>query len=173
MHRKTILASVAALLIAGSASFAFAQSAAPAGAPAAGAQASMSKGDHGPGKGRFDGRGGHEGHGRMHQRSPVIANLRALERLYVIEGRAKELPALYNDVLAKSQNPMVRNYVYAHLARTQMRPANADQAIATLRKSLDENLTLEQKRRAEMEQMKARWAQRAGAKQAAGSSDAQ
>jgi hypothetical protein len=63
--------------------------------------------------------------------------------------------------------------VYAHLARAQMRPANADQAIATLRKSLDENLTLEQKRHAEMEQMKARWAQRAGAKQAAGNSDAQ
>jgi hypothetical protein len=172
MHRKTILASVAALLIAGSASFAFAQSATPAAAPAAGAQASSPKGDHGPGKGHFDGRG--DRGGRMHhQRSGVIADLRSLERLYIMEGRAKELPALYNDVLAKSQNPMVRNYVYAHLARAQMRPANADQAIATLRKSLDENLTLEQKRHAEMEQMKARWAQRAGAKQAAGSSDAQ
>jgi hypothetical protein len=177
MHRKTILASAAALLIAGSATFAsFAQDASPAQPATAVTQTSSKDGHssmrgHGAHHGRF---GEHGGHGRMkHGQDGVIANLRGLERLYLLDGRAKELPALYNEVLAKSQNPRVRNYAYSHLARAQMRPANTDQAIATLRKSLDENLALEQKRHAAMEQMKSRWQQRANAKQAAGTSDAQ
>jgi hypothetical protein len=92
--------------------------------------------------------------------SPVIADLRALERLYLLQGRGKDLPALYNSVLAKSQDPRVRNYVYHHLARAQLAPANIDQAIATLRKSLDEDLAAEAKRREDMEKMRALWEQR-------------
>lgn len=84
-----------------------------------------------------------------------------------MSGRSKELPALYNDVLAKSQNPMVRDYVYRHLARAQMQPQNPDAAIATMRKSLDENLAQDQKRHQEMEQFKARMAQRTADKSAA------
>jgi predicted negative regulator of RcsB-dependent stress response len=100
---------------------------------------------------------------RMHhqQRSGVIGNLRAMERLYQQAGRSKEMVAVYNDVLAKSQNPRVRDYVHKRLARLQAQPANVDQAIATLRKGLDENLANEAKMRAEREKMRAVWQQRA------------
>jgi uncharacterized coiled-coil protein SlyX len=54
----------------------------------------------------------------------------------------------------------VRNYVYHRLARLQARPANVDQAIATLRKSLDENLANAAKMRSEREQMRSKWEQR-------------
>ncbi|HEX7112156.1 MAG TPA: hypothetical protein VF216_06915, partial [Mizugakiibacter sp.] len=54
--------------------------------------------------------------------------------------RAKDLPALYKDVLAKTRNPIVRTYAYRHLAHAQLKPANLDQAIATLKQSLDEDL---------------------------------
>lgn len=100
--------------------------------------------------------------GMMGFDSPVIGDLRELERLYVESGRAKELPALYDSVLAKSQDPRVRTYVYHQLARAQAAPANVDQAIATLRKSLDENLAQEAKRREEMEKMRARFEARGG-----------
>jgi hypothetical protein len=157
MQRKTLLVSLLALLLAGSASFAMAQDGgnAPAMAQAQGQHhGGMQQWQHGKG---FEGRRGFGGPG-----SEVIGNLRGLERLYVISGRSKELPALYNEVLAKSQNPRVRNYVYKHLARLQAQPANVDQAIGTLRKSLDENLANEAKRRSQMEAMRAKWAQRQG-----------
>jgi hypothetical protein len=153
MQRKTLLVSLMALLLAGSASFAIAQDGGNAPAMAQGQHhGDMQQWRHGKG---FDGRRGFGGPG-----SEVIGNLRSLERLYVISGRSKELPALYNEVLAKSQNPRVRNYVYQHLARLQAQPANVDQAIGTLRKSLDENLANEAKRRSQMEAMRAKWAQR-------------
>ncbi|MET0329957.1 MAG: hypothetical protein ABW154_00875 [Dyella sp.] len=155
MQRKTLLVSLLALLLAGSASFAMAQDAGSAPAMAQGQHhGGMQQWQHGKG---FEGHRGFRGPG-----SEVIGNLRGLERLYVISGRTKELPALYNDVLAKSQNPRVRNYVYQHLARLQAQPANVDQAIGTLRKSLDENLANEAKRRSQMEAMRAKWAQRQG-----------
>jgi len=81
-----------------------------------------------------------------------------------MSGRAKELPALYNEVLAKSQNPMVRDYAYRHLARAQMQPQNVDAAIATMRKSLDESLAQDQQRHQEMEAFKQRMQQRAATK---------
>ena len=104
-----------------------------------------------------DGPGPVRGMRMMGFESPVIGDLRELEDLYVQAGRAKELPALYDSVLARSQDPRVRTYVYHQLARAQMAPANADQAIATLRKSLDENLANEAKRRDEMEKMRTRF----------------
>ena len=113
--------------------------------------------------GRFGGHGfghGFGGPGMDDHGSPVIADLHALEKLYLISGRAKELPALYNEVLAKSQDPQVRTYVYHHLARAQAMPANPDQAIATLRKSLEENLANEARQRAEFEKMRSEREQR-------------
>jgi hypothetical protein len=169
MQRKTLIASAASLLLAGSATFAFAQDAAPKSPSTTAARSSQQAGPQqgqkwGHGGDRDHGRGEHGGwgqHGRGGmQRSGVIGDIRALERLYVVTGRSKELPALYNDVLAKSQNPMVRDYVYRHLARTQMQPQNADAAIATMRKSLDESLAQDTKRRQEMEAFKAKMAQR-------------
>ena len=95
------------------------------------------------------------------QRSGVVGDLRELERLYLQSGRSKDMVAVYTDVLAKSQDPRVRDYVHHHLARLQAQPANVDQAIATLRKGLDENLANEAKMRAEREKMRANWQQRA------------
>jgi predicted negative regulator of RcsB-dependent stress response len=69
------------------------------------------------------------------------------------------MASVYNDVLAKSQDPRVRDYAYKRLARLQAQPANVDQAIATLRKGLDENLANEAKMRAEREKMRAAWQQ--------------
>ena len=170
MQRKTLLASAASFLLAGSAAFAFAQDASPK-APAAPATQSSQSHDHQGMKwnrgdrdhGRGD-RGGWGHHGRGMRNAGVIGDLRALERLYVMNGRAKELPALYNEVLAKSQNPMVRDYAYRHLARAQMQPQNVDAAIATMRKSLDESLAQDQKRHEEMQAFKQRMQERAAAK---------
>ena len=163
MQRKTLLASAASILLAGSAAFAYAQDAAPPAptAPAAAnAQPAPAKGgpkwghggpggEHGPRGDRDRGDWGHHGRGR--EEGGVIGDLRSLERIYVMTGRSKELPALYNEVLAKSQNPRVRDYAYSHLARAQMQPSNPDAAIATLRKSLDESLAQDQKRHEAME----------------------
>jgi len=89
----------------------------------------------------------------------AMADLHALERLYRQAGREKELTGVYNEVLAKSQDPRLRTYAYHRLARLQARPANVDQAIATLRRSLSENLANEAKMRADRERMRAQWQQ--------------
>jgi hypothetical protein len=100
---------------------------------------------------------------RMHMErghdSGAMSDLHALERLYLKAGRQKDLAAVYNEVLSKSQDPRLRTYAYHRLARLQAQPANADQAIATLRKSLSENLANEAKMRAERERMRAQWQQ--------------
>ncbi|CAM5317191.1 hypothetical protein [Rhodanobacter lindaniclasticus] len=155
MHRKALLASALVALMAGTTTFAMAQDApAPPATPHAVATKQMRilPGD------RDHGMAGHRMH---HQRSGVIGDLRAMERLYQQAGRGKEMTAVYNDVLAKSQDPQVRDYVYQRLARLQAQPANVDQAIATLRKGLDENLANEAKMRADREKMRAAWQQRA------------
>jgi len=93
---------------------------------------------------------GHRGHrkGRGERlgalkNSPVfqtMRNLRELERLYLIDGRAQEIPALYREVLARTENPAVRQFAYNRIARNEFKPGDADKAIATLRQSLDESL---------------------------------
>lgn len=170
MQRKTLLTSALVLLVAAAGGYAIAQDVAPKNPPAATKAPPAGKGPlawrdgpdamGGPGFGHpgfggpgFDGPG-----------SPVIDDLQALERLYREGGRSRELTALYNDVLAKSQDPRVRSYVYHHLARLQAAPANTDQAIATLRKSLDENLANDAKRRAEFDSMRSDWEQRRNAR---------
>lgn len=168
MHRTTLLASTLAALLAGSASFAFAQSSpAPAAPPATSTSTSAARNTmpmpmpmraH---DGAHHARGAWS-HDANRERGGVIGDLRALERLYLQAGRSKELTALYNDVLARSQNPRVRDYVYHHLARLQARPANVDQAIATLRKGLDENLANDAKMRSEREKLRSNWQQRSG-----------
>jgi len=172
MQRKTLLTSALVLLVVAGGGYAIAQDAAPKSAPAPAAKAmpaprgpQTGHGDtpgftgDGPG---FDrpgfGRPGFDGPG-----SPVIEDLQALEHLYRESGRSKDLQALYNDVLSKTQDPRVRTYVYHHLARLQSAPANTEQAIATLRKSLDENLAHEAKQRADFEKMRSEWEQRRNA----------
>jgi hypothetical protein len=91
--------------------------------------------------------------------SGALSDLHALEHLYRKAGREKELAGIYNEVLSKSQDARLRTYAYHRLARLQAQPANVDQAIATLRKSLSENLANEAKVRADRERMRAQWQQ--------------
>ena len=70
----------------------------------------------------------------------VVNDLEQLRRLYAMSGRESEIIAVYHEVLNKTQDPMLRHYVYDALAREQLKPANPDQAIATLRTSLSEDL---------------------------------
>jgi hypothetical protein len=49
--------------------------------------------------------------------------------------------SVYRDVLKKSQDPLIRQYTYSAIARAQMRPASSVDAIASIRQSLDEDLT--------------------------------
>jgi len=79
--------------------------------------------------------------GRMHgPAGAAIADLKGIQRLYMLEGRRKDIADLYRYVLSKTQNPELRNYAYRHLARAELQVTNAGQAIATLRQNLDENL---------------------------------
>ena len=169
MQHKTLLASLLGLAITGSATFALAQDAAkpaPTSAKPAAAQVHdvktlrLHRDD-------FQGHDlagmGHRLRGMHGMHAGAGSDLRALEALYADAGRSKELPALYNDVLAKTQDPALRTYVYHRLADLQAQPANIDQAVATLRKSLDENLANEAKQRAEREQMRSQWQQRRAA----------
>ena len=70
----------------------------------------------------------------------VVNDLEQLRRLYALSGRPGDIVAVYHEVLNKTQDPMLRHYVYDSLAREQLRPAHPDQAIATLRTSLSEDL---------------------------------
>jgi Spy/CpxP family protein refolding chaperone len=153
MHRKTLLASALAVLMAGSTALVIAQDAPPP------PEAAHSMADHGM-PGHHDDRHdrGMRDHGMRDrglgdEHGGVIGDLRGLERLYMMSGRSKDMAAVYNEVLAKSQDPRVRDYAYQHLARLQAQPANVDQAIATMRKGLDESLAQEAKMRVERESM--------------------
>lgn len=159
MHHKTLLASALAIVLAGSASVSMAQNSPAPATRETPAHSIMRtpvthhrEGDHR--------RLRHGNVERMH--SPVIGDLRGLERLYIRAGRSKDLATLYREVLAKSQNPRVRDYVYRHLARLQTQPAHFDQAIATLHRSLEENLAREAKLAVAREKMREAWQKRHG-----------
>ncbi|MFP3568145.1 hypothetical protein [Paraburkholderia sp. SIMBA_030] len=79
-------------------------------------------------------------HGPMGPGFAVVNDLEQLRRLYAMTGREGDIVAVYHEVLNKTQDPMLRHYVYDSLAREQLKPANPDQAIATLRTSLTEDL---------------------------------
>lgn len=153
MAPRSLLAPALALLLASP--LAISQDAPPA-APAPAPQAHILPApDHGPMGHRMHHRGMEHVHGMG-----AMSDLHSLERLYRKAGREKELTGVYNEVLAKSQDPRLRTYAYHRLARLQSQPANVDQAIATLRKSLSENLANEAKMRAERERMRAQSEQR-------------
>ena len=71
----------------------------------------------------------------------VMNDLQHLQRLYDLNGRESEMRDIYHDVLLKTQIPEIRQYVYEALARNLLRPTNVDQAITTIRTSLDEDLS--------------------------------
>ncbi|WP_419150440.1 hypothetical protein [Paraburkholderia kururiensis] len=70
----------------------------------------------------------------------VVNDLEQLHRLYAMSGRESQIVAVYHEVLNRTQDPMLRHYVYDSLARIQLKPDNVDQAIATLHTSLNEDL---------------------------------
>ncbi|NII11415.1 hypothetical protein [Oleiagrimonas sp. C23AA] len=167
MNRKSLLALTASLMLAGG--VAAAQNApapnTPPPPPAAHAMKHDMHGRMGHGHRGFD---HHHGHGMRAMHGPsgaVIADLRGLERIYRMNGKNSQLIGLYNQVLSQTKDPMVRNYVYRHLARAQMRPSNTEAAAATLRKSLNENLDRLNKREAKMQAMKAKWRAQHASKQ--------
>lgn len=161
MHRKTLLISTLTLMLAGATGFAVARATdAPPASTAMSRAPGMHRGAMMWGPGGMGEHGPFGDHGMRGGDQGVIADLRDLEHLYRQAGRTRELAALYNEVLAKSQDPRVRAYAYHHLAWVQAQPTNLDASIATLRKSLDENLANEAKHREDMEKMRARWEQR-------------
>ena len=126
--KKAILSTALSAVLTLAATAAFAQEAPPPAAPQA--HGEPQRGDGPP-------------HGRMGPMGPgiaVINDLEQLRRLYAMSGHQGEIIAVYHDVLNKTQDPMLRHYVYDSLAREQLKPANPDQAIATLRTSLSEDL---------------------------------
>ena len=160
MHRKTLLATTLAVLMAGSSALVMAQDTPPPAAAGAmhGNGMMGPAAQHGERHGPKDHRGMWQ-HGGRDEHGGVASYLRGLERLYMMSGRSKDMAAVYNDVLAKSQDPRIRDYAYQHLARLQARPSNVDQAIATMRKGLDESLANEARMRAEREKMRNAWKQ--------------
>ena len=72
--------------------------------------------------------------------SAAINDLEQLRRLYAMTGHEADMIAVYHDVLNTTQDSMLRHFVYDSLAREQLKPANPDQAIATLRLSLAEDI---------------------------------
>ena len=76
----------------------------------------------------------------MGPRGAAIRDMLALEHLYRAQGHVDAVATLYRDVLARSQDPLLRNFAYARLARAELAPRNTGAAILTLRQALDENL---------------------------------
>ncbi len=134
MRKSAIaVAFVCGALVAGGISFASAEVGSDGGGQGMSRQTQGSEGhdwDH-------HGWGGH--HGDPSVRA-VMMDLHGMERLYLMEGRPKDVVAMYQSVLGKTTNPMLRNMIYARLARAELMPSNPDAAIGTLQKSLDENL---------------------------------
>lgn len=69
----------------------------------------------------------------------VVINLRAIERAYRADGRAKDVPGFYREQLARTQDPVVRNFVNYRLARLELREDDAKGALEALVRNLDEN----------------------------------
>ncbi|MEC5404324.1 hypothetical protein VOM14_01905 [Paraburkholderia sp. MPAMCS5] len=133
MSKKILGAALAAVLtMAGMA--AFADDALPPPPPSR-AQGDGPRGDGPPGM-----HGPHGINGPIGPGFAVINDLEQLRRLYALSGHPGEIVVVYHEVLNKTQDPLLRHYVYDSLAREQLKPANPEQAIATLRTSLSEDL---------------------------------
>ena len=70
----------------------------------------------------------------------VLQTLHEIEHLYREQGKTREILALYQDVLGKTRDPLLRHAAYAAIARAQAQPAELDRSVATLKQSLDESL---------------------------------
>jgi len=70
----------------------------------------------------------------------VMQTASEIERLYREQGKPREAVALYQELLAKTRDPLVRHFAYDSIARIELQPADADKAVATLKQSLDESV---------------------------------
>jgi hypothetical protein len=70
----------------------------------------------------------------------ALRDLVALECLYRREGKSEQIEAMYRDVLAKTQQPLLRSVAYRRLARLAWRKGEHEQAEDLLKRSLQENL---------------------------------
>lgn len=70
----------------------------------------------------------------------VVINLGAIERVYRQQGREQELGAFYRDVINRSKDPLVRNFVNYRLARIELRAKDGKAALDALTRNLEENL---------------------------------
>lgn len=141
MQRKTLILLTASVLALGSTAF-FADA-----VPASGNSDNRAmQADGAPVQRLAHHRDGQRG---LHAPPAVRASVRdmiAIERLYREGGKSRDVPDFYRGILAKTQNPLLRNFAYRRLARLEAAPTNTDAAIATLRQSLDENLKLAERK---------------------------
>lgn len=143
MNRKSLSTLCAAAILAASATWTEPVQAVPAPSPAVHADVCGPRcsGALQHRRGRAPGR-----HARLAlaiQRNPsiaVVANLRAIERVYRHERRIREIPGFYRGVLARTGDPLVRNFVHYRLARLDMRGNDVRGALDVLLRNLDENL---------------------------------
>lgn len=70
----------------------------------------------------------------------ALRDLVALECLYRREGKSEQIEAMYRDVLAKTQQPLLRSIAYRRLARLAWRKGEREEAEDLLKRSLQENL---------------------------------
>lgn len=71
----------------------------------------------------------------------AIRQMRLMERIYLRQNQPEQAQRMYRDVLARTQDPMIRNVVTARLARLAVwQPRNLDGALVELKRGLDENL---------------------------------
>lgn len=85
----------------------------------------------------------HRRHGRFKatpEERAVLADLRALTRVYLQSNRGSELPALYRSVLAKTDNETIRKVANRMLERAGQAPQNPDLEIARLTRQLNDGL---------------------------------
>lgn len=70
----------------------------------------------------------------------AIAQLRAMERIHRREQQPAAIDAMYQDILARSNNLTLRNFASFRLAKLAMREQDAAAALKELRRGLEENL---------------------------------
>ena len=107
----------------------------PADAPLDGDRPDAPPHGHGPGAAPAPGGGPEFG-----PPQEVMQTASEIERLYREQGKPREAVALYQELLAKTRDPLVRHFAYDSIARIELQPADADKAVATLKQSLDESL---------------------------------
>ena len=70
----------------------------------------------------------------------VLRDVAGLERMYRRAGREKEVLGLWRDVLARTNDPVVRHMAGGRVARLEWQAGNKDAAIEQMKRNLDADL---------------------------------